>query len=66
MDVQLASPGLKIDVAERLEIADLQIREFYKHTPVACEPLKVNVALSIEVRAHLLDLEIGHVADALA
>ena len=66
MDVQLGSSGLEIDIAERLKPADFLLGEFNKDAPVLCESLQVGMALAIEIAAHLLDLEIGHIAHALA
>jgi hypothetical protein len=62
VDVQFAASGLKINVAEGLQIIDFQIRELDKHAAISGEPLKVDMALAIQVGAHLLDLKIGHVA----
>ncbi len=62
MDVQFAAPSLEVNIAERLESADFQFREFYKHAPIPREALKVSMALPIQIRTHLLDLKIGHVA----
>ena len=66
MDVQFAASGLEINVAERLQIIDFQIREFNKHAAISSEPLKVDMALAIQIGTHLLDLKIGHVAKASA
>ena len=62
MYVQLGSPGLEVDVAERLELADFQFRELYEHAPVSGEALQVGMALLVQIGTHLLDLEIGHIA----
>ena len=66
MDVQLGASGLEIDVAERVEAADFHLREIDEQAPISREPLKVGMALAIQSGIHLLDLEIGHVADAFA
>ena len=62
MDVEFAASGLEINVAERLQIIDFQIREFNKHAAISSEPLKVDMALAIQIGTHLLDLKIGHIA----
>ncbi|GAI66958.1 unnamed protein product, partial [marine sediment metagenome] len=61
MDVQFSLSGLKVNIAERLELSDFQLREFYEHAPISRETLKVVMALSIQIRTHLLDLKIGHI-----
>jgi len=60
--VQFSLSGLEINIAERLELADFQLREFYKQASISREALKVGMALPIQIRAHLFDLEIGHIA----
>jgi hypothetical protein len=62
MDVQFAASGLEINVAERLQIIDFQVREFNEHAAISRKPLKVDMALAIQIGTHLLDLKIGHVA----
>jgi hypothetical protein len=64
--VQLGPPGLEVNVAERLELADFQFREFDKHAAVAGETFEVGVALAVEVGTHFLDLKIGHVTNSPA
>ena len=64
MDMQFASSCLEVNVAERLESADFEVGEFDKHAPISCEPLEVDMALSIHIRAHFLDLKIGHITYA--
>jgi len=64
--MQLGAPGLEIDIAERLKSAGLLLGELNEHAAISRETLEVGMALSIEIGTHLLDLEIGHVADALA
>jgi len=61
VDVQFGLSGLKVNVAERLELADFQFREFYEHAPISRETFKVGMALPIQIRTHLLDLKIGHI-----
>jgi hypothetical protein len=61
MYVQFAASSLEVNIAERLESADFQFREFYKHAPISREALKVGMALPIQTGTHLLDLKIGHV-----
>ena len=64
--VQLGSPCFEVDVAEWLEVADLDVGEGDEDSAVAGETFEVLVALLIEVGAHLFDLEVGHIADAPA
>ena len=64
--MQFGPSGFEVNEAERLQPADLQLRKFYEHAAIASEALKVVVALQIQIRAHLLDLEIGHIAYAAA
>jgi len=64
--VQLVASGLEVNVAERLKTADLKLWEFDKHAAVSSEALQINMALAIEIRAHLLHLEVGHVTYASA
>lgn len=66
VDVQFCSSGLEIYIAERLELADFLLGELNKDASVSCEPFEVGMALAIEIGTHLLDLEIGHIANALA
>ncbi len=66
MNMQLGASGLKINVAKRLQFTNFQLGEFDKHATVPSESLKINVALAIQIRAHLFDLEVGHIADAAA
>lgn len=66
VEVELISSGLEVDVAERLQTADGQIRKTDEDAAIACETLKIDVALAVEVGAHLFDLEIGHVAHSAA
>ena len=66
VDVQFVLSGLEVDVAERFEAGDGGFGKGYKYASIACEALQVDVALAVKVRAHLLDLKIGHVAKASA
>ena len=66
MYVQLGPPGLEVNVAERLELADFQLREFDKDAAIAGETFEVGVALLVEIGTHLLDLKIGHVTNSPA
>ncbi len=66
MDVQFSLSCLKVNIAERLEAPDLQAGEFDKDAPISSKPFKVKMALTIQIRAHLLYLKIGHIADAPA
>jgi hypothetical protein len=66
MNMELAFAGFKIYVTERLKSADGLIRKFHEHAAIACEPFKVGMALPVEIRTHLFDLEISHVAHAPA
>jgi len=64
VNMQFISSGLEVDIAERLKAADGKFREFYEYAAVAGESFKVDMTLTIEVRTHLLDLEIRHIAKA--
>jgi len=66
MYMQLVFASFKIDIAERLNAADLQIRKIHENPAVLCEAFQVGVALPIKIWAHLFDLEIGHIAHAAA
>jgi len=66
VDVQLVSSCLEIDIAERLKPAYFLLREFNEDAAVSCEALQIGMALPIQIGTHLLDLEIGHIADTLA
>jgi len=61
VNVQLRLSGLEINIAERLEVTDFQLREFYKHASISRETLKVGMALPIQTGTHLLYLKIGHI-----
>jgi len=66
VDMQFASSCLEVNVAERLESGDFEVWEFDKHASISCEPLEVDMALSIHICAHFLDLKIGHITYASA
>lgn len=66
MDVQLTFSCLEVDIAERLQSTHFQLREFGKYTAIACETFEVCMALPIQIRAHLFDLKICHIAYASA
>ncbi len=66
MNVELTFAGFKVYIAERLKSADGLVGEFHKHAAIARESFKVGMTLPIEIRTHLFDLEIGHVAHASA
>ncbi len=66
MDVKFGPPGLEVNIAERLKPADFKLRKLNKNAPIPREPLKVDMALPIQIGAHLLDLKVGHIADAPA
>ena len=61
MDVQFASSCLEVNIAERLQPADLQFRKLYKQAAIPRKSLEVSVALQIQIRIHLLDLKICHI-----
>ena len=65
VDMQFVASGLEVDIAERLKTADSLFREFHKNTAIACEFFKVAVTLTIQIRTHLFDLEISHIAKSL-
>lgn len=60
--LQLASPSLEIYIAERLEAIDLKIGVLDKYAAIEGEAFKVKMTLAIQIRAHLLDLKISHIA----
>lgn len=62
VDVDFVAAGFEIDVAEWLQAAGGKFREGDEHTPIACKPVQVQMALAIKVCAHFLDLKIGHIA----
>ena len=66
MYVQFGSACLEINIAERLELAYFQFREFYKHAAVSGEAFKVGMALLVQIWTHFLDLKISHVTYAPA
>lgn len=66
MYMQLGFAGLEIDIAERLKAADLHIREVHENPAITRETLQVRMALAIQIGAHPLNLEIGHIAHSLA
>lgn len=59
--MQFCFSGLEVNITKRLELTDFKIREVYEHTSVPGETLEVSVALPVQIRAHLLDLKIGHI-----
>ena len=64
--MKLGFSRLEIDVAEGLQAVHLKLRESDEDAPVSPEPFEVGETLAIQVGAEPLDLEIGHIADALA
>ena len=64
--MQFFFPRLEIDIAEGLEPADRGFRKTDEHAPVAGESLQVQMTLTIEICAHLLDLKIGHITQSPA
>jgi hypothetical protein len=66
MDMQLVRPGFEINITERLQAVTFLVRKFHKQTAILCESLEVYVTLTVQVRAHLLNLEICHVTDPAA
>ena len=66
MYMQFGSSCLEIDVAERLELAYFQFREFYEDAPVSRVAFEIGMTLPVQIRTHFLDLEIGHVTYAPA
>ena len=61
MNVQLISPCLEVDIAERLQTVGFLLRELDKNAPALGKPSKVNIALAVKVGAHPLNLKIGHI-----
>jgi len=66
MDVKFGPSCLEVNIAERLKPVYLKLRKLNENAPIPREPLKVDMALPIQIGAHLLDLEIGHIAYAPA
>ena len=66
MQVQLISSCLEVDIAKRLKSADSGLWKSNKDAAMLCETLKIDKALAVEIRTHLLDLKISHVAQLLA
>jgi hypothetical protein len=66
MDVQFASSGLEVNIAERLKTPDFRIRKIDKNTAIAGETFEVGMALFIQIGAHPLDLKISHITYAPA
>lgn len=61
VNVQFSLSGLEVNIAERLEITDFQLRELYKNASISREALKVGMALLIQTGTHPLNLKIGHI-----
>jgi hypothetical protein len=61
--MELVTPGFEVHVAEWLEPTYLQLGEFHEYASISSKSLKVKVTLPIKVRAHFLDLEIGHITN---
>ena len=61
MEMQFALSGLEVNIAKRLQLANLQFGEVYEHTSISRETLQVAVALAVQIRTHLLDLKISHI-----
>ena len=66
MEMQFVPSCFKVNITERLKSLYGKLGKPDKDAAIACESLEVNVAFAIEVRAHLFDLEIGHVTKAPA
>ena len=66
VDVQFIPSCLKVNVAERLQTLSFLLRVFDKYAATSRETLKVDVALTIQIRAHPLDLKIGHIIQPAA
>ncbi len=66
MDVQFTSSCLEVNIAKRLQTTDFQLRKLDKNAPVPGETVEVDIALPIQIRTHLLDLKIGHIAESFA
>jgi len=66
VDMDFVAAGLKINVAERLEAPCRKFREGDKHSPISRKPMQVQMTLPVEIDAHFLNLEIGHIAQSPA
>ena len=66
VDVQFSSSRFEVNIAKRLQTSGLQLRELDKDAAVPREAVEVDIALPIQIRAHLLDLKIRHIIQALA
>ena len=64
--MQLAPAGFEVDVAEGLQSGDFHFRETDEYAAVAGESLQIYMALTVEIRAHPLNLEIGHITHSAA
>lgn len=66
VNVDFVTAGLKINVTKRLQASCRVFREGDKHSPISRKSLQVQMTLTIEIGAHFLDLEIGHIAQSPA
>ncbi len=64
VNMQFVPSCLEVDVAEWLKTADGEFRELHKYAAITSKSFKVGMTLTIEIWAHLFDLEIGHIAKA--
>jgi len=62
MDMQFTSPCLEVNITKWLQSAYFQLGEFDKYAPISGKVFKVEMALTIQIGAHLLDLKISHIA----
>ena len=64
MNMEFTSSCFEVHIAERLKAVRLGFRERHEHAAIAGKFFKIGMALAIEVRTHLLYLEVGHIAKA--
>jgi len=64
MDMQFIPTCFKIDVAERLQPADGQVRKRDKEAAIFRESFQIIMALTVQIGAHLFDLKISHITQA--
>lgn len=56
----------EVDIAEWHKRTGRQAGELYEQTSVAPKPFEIYIALTVEVIAHLFDLEVSHVVKSAA
>ena len=66
VNMQFASAGLEVYIAERLQTPVAGCLKLHKYSSIASKSLKVGMTLLIQVRIHLLNLKIGHITQTSA